>query len=418
MTSPGITVVGAGIVGVCCARFLQRIGFDVTLIDRLEPGAATSFGNLGMICARELSLPMPSMRLVRAVPRMLLDPDGPLVIRWRHLPQLAPWLVHFVCSAGASTRRRNARSLSSLLGRSLEAYRTILEGSGAAPLVRHEGSLIVYETDAAFAAGAADRAWLRDLGASIEEVGPGDIRDLEPALAPVFCHGVLTRDCAHTTNPGRLTRELAQDVLHAGGRVVRAEVRGAAIADGTVRLTTDHGPLVSERLVVAAGAWSAPIAAGLGFRVPLQAERGYHTRAVGVTTGLRRPITHGETNLGLTQMDDGLRIGGTVELAGLNAPPRPGRARMVYRLGRRLLADPDWDRSADLVDWMGHRPSLPDHLPVIGPSPRHRNVWFAFGHQHIGLSLAAVTGQVVADLVADRDPGIDVGPYRVDRFGL
>ena len=414
-----VTVVGAGIVGVCCARFLQRAGFEVSVVDRGEPGMGTSFGNLGMLCGLDHALPLPSMAVLASIPRMLADPASPLVIRWRYLPRLAPWLVRFAANAPASKRMRNAAALASLLDDTLGAYKRLTEGSSAAG-----GSSATWVPSpstaprAASRQGAAERARLRTLGTRVEELGEDEIRQLEPALHPRYRHATWFPDCGHTLDPFRLTRAIADEVRAAGGDFV--EDRGAGLRSRRRTACGRFAPRAPrfrvERLVVATGAWSKALARELGSRVPLESERGYHTVIRGVDGGIRRPVSNGEEDLGLTQMIDGLRIGGTVELASLGAAPDYERARVFYRMGREMLPDLPPESDCEVSEWMGFRPSLPDHLPVIGPSPHHRNVWFAFGHQHLGLSLGARTGEVVAASVAGENPPIDLQPFRIDRF--
>lgn len=412
-----VTVIGSGIVGVCCARFLQRSGFGVTLVDRDEPGAGASFGNLGMLCSIEHALPLPSLDVLLSAPRMLADPNSPLAIRWRYLPRLAPWLLRFAGNAPAATRMRNARALATLLADGLGAYARLTGASPAARYLRRLGLLSVYGSERRFAAGAAERERLRSLGARMEELDPSELRQLEPALHPRYRRAVYFPDCGHCLDPLRLTRAIAQEVRDAGGAFRRAEVRGFDVGSEGVRaLYTSADPIRVESVVVAAGAWSGALAGALGSRVPLDTERGYHSVLHGVDGGIRRSISDGETALGLTQMIDGLRIGGTVELAGLDAAPNYERARIFYRHGRRMLPDLPPDGEVEVSRWMGFRPSLPDHLPVLGASPRHRNVWFAFGHQHLGLSLGARSGEIVAALVAGADPGVDLQPFRINRF--
>ena len=417
MSQSHITIVGAGIVGVCCARFLQRAGYQVTVVDRGEPGKGTSFGNMGMLCAIEHSLPLPSMEVLRRVPQMLMDPSSPLAIRWRYLPRLMPWLVRFVGNAPEATRMKNARSMALLMKDTLSAYATLLEGSDAAQYVRRRGSLEVYRTEAAFAAEAGERERIRSLGAPVEELNSDEIKQLEPNISRDYRYGVYFPDCGHTLDPYRLTQALADDVRAAGGRFVQTEVVGVEVGEGGAsRLLTNADPIEVNAMVLAAGAWSGPIAAALGSRVPLDTERGYHTVLHGVDGGIQRPVGDGEANIGLSQMIDGLRIGGTVELAGLDAPPNYERATLFYERGRRLIPDLPATESVEITQWMGFRPTLPDYLPALGRSPHHRNVWFAFAHQHLGLSLAARTGELIATLVRGDEPGIDMTPFRIERF--
>ena len=377
----------------------------------------TSFGNLGMLCSLDHALPLPSMAVLAALPRYLLDPGSPLAIRWRYLPRLAPWLLRFAANAPAATRMRNARSLAFLLGDTLEAYRRLTVGTPAEQYIRHSGSLTVYRSARPFEEGAPERARLRSLGTRVDELGADEIRQLEPALHPDYRYATWFPDCGHTLDPFRLTRAVADEVRAAGGGFVESEVRGFEIGpDGVRSIRTADAPIPVERIVIATGAWSKKLASELGSPVPLESERGYHHVIRGVDGGIRRPITNGEGGLGLTQMIDGLRIGGNVELASLDAAPDYERARRFYRKGREMLPDLPAEEHCEVSRWMGFRPSLPDHLPVIGPSPLHRNVWFAFGHQHLGLSMGARTGEVIAALIAGENPHIDIQPYRIDRF--
>lgn len=412
-----VTVLGAGVVGICCARFLQKAGCTVTLVDRDEPGAGTSSGNLGMICSLETALPLPSIRVLKGVPRMLFDRDGSLVIRWRHLPHLMPWLTRFVRNAAPSRRWQHALAMASLMRDTVTAWNTLLDGSAGRALVRADGAVTVYETEAAFIADESERALLRELGTDYAELDAAGIREIEPALAPRFVRGIHFRNSAQTTSPFGLSRAVVQDFVGDGGAIQRANATSLTFrTNGLPTIETLDGCIDTEALVVACGAWSGRLAATIGLRVPLETERGYHLALPGVDSGLRRPIIHGETNVGLTQMNEGLRVGGTVELAGLDAPPTPGRAAGIYRKARAMLADPAIDRDAARVEWMGYRPTLPDYLPAIGAVPGRRNLWFAFGHQHVGLSLAARTGQIIAALATGRPAGIDLSSFRPNRF--
>ncbi len=224
-------------------------------------------------------------------------------------------------------------------------------------------------------------------------------------------------DAYSTTDPYRLTRMLADDFVAAGGQIRLAEVTGIDHGGGRVTgLKTTAGHLAVKNLVVAAGAWSHRVAAMMGVKVLLDTERGYHMVFHGVKTGLSRSVIHAEGHYGLNQLDMGLRFAGTVELAGIEAAPNYRRADIIYERGRHILRDFDPDQATEVTRWMGRRPTMPDYLPALGPTPGFANAWFDFGHQHLGLSLAARSGYVVADLVAGRDPGLDLKAFRADRF--
>ncbi len=416
-TNPDVTVIGAGIVGVCAGRFLQREGFEVAIVDRVEPGMSCSFGNGGVISTTDLAMPLPSPSIVRDIPKMLLDSKGPLIVRWRYLPRLAPWLIQFVRAASNERRMAGARAFYDLLSGTTTAYDELTADSHVAPLIRRDGMLAVYGTDEGFAADATERRVLRELGATIEELSADELRQMEPSLSPNLRHARFHPESYSTRNPYKLTRGLADDFVAAGGVIHQADVTGLHQAGGRVTsLETDRGEMAVDRLVVAAGAWSARVAKLMGVKVLLEAERGYHMVFHGADCGLNHPLIHGEGHFGVNQLDEGVRFAGTVELASVDAPPDEKRADNVYALGKSILRSFDPSMASDVTTWMGCRPTLPDYLPALGSVPGLNNVWFDFGHQHFGLTLAARSGWITAQLVAGRDPGLDLTPFRADRF--
>ena len=412
-----VTIIGAGIVGVCAGLFLQRDGLTVTIVDRVEPGMSCSFGNAGMICTTDSAIPLPSFGVLRDLPHMLFDSSSPLNIRWRYLPRLAPWLFHFMRAAPHDRRMAGARALYDLLEGTTAAYDELAANSAVTSLIRRNGMLLVYETDEGFAGDAKERGILTSMGATIEELGADELRQMEPVLTPKLKHATYLPQSYSTVNPYKLTRGLADDFIANGGTIVQAEVTGLQHGNGQVTtLETDQGDIAVSRLVVAAGAWSARVAKMMGLKVLLDTERGYHTVFHGIDTGLTRPVLHGERHCGINQMDDGIRFAGTVELASVDAPENLARADNVYQLGRAVFRDLDPSAASETTRWMGCRPTMPDYLPALGAASGFNNVWFDFGHQHLGLTMAARSGQIVADLIAGRDPGLDLTPFRADRF--
>src|SRR5579875_1427114 len=391
-----VSVVGAGIVGMCCALFLQRDGHQVTIIDPREPGAGASFGNAGIIATCQV-WPIAMPGVLRRIPLMLLDPEGPVVLRWRYLPRIAPWLIRLIAAARPQRVERPAAALAALLAGAMPAYDALLAEVGAGDLVRRPGWLKVYASARAFAATAPERELLRRHGVRFEVLTAAQIRQLEPALAPLFGHGLFFPDCGLVLNPKRLVDTLARAFVAGGGRLLRERATGFAI-DGDKAVLTEHSRHPCEAIVLAAGAWSRPLAARLGARVPLDTERGYHLMFETPEPSLGRPAQWGEHYFNLVPMEHGLRLTSGVEFA---------------RLARIMLPSLS---SEPRSRWLGFRPSLPDSLPVLGRSARHADVYFAFGHQHLGLTLAAVSGRIIADLVAGRDPGLDLSPYRAERW--
>lgn len=412
-----MTVIGAGIVGVCAGLALLRDGHEVTIVDRDGPGENCSFGNAGIICTTDSSVPLPSPGIIRDVPGMLLDRRRYLMIRMSYLPRFMPWLLGFLRSASGARQAAGARAFYRLLDGTVAAYEKMTDGTPAKALLRRNGYMTVYETDRGFDEDGGERRVLRELGCMVEELGPDEVRQMEPALAHSVRHATYYPEAGSTVDPFRLTQLLAEAFAAEGGRLVQAEVRGMDHGGGRVTsLDTSAGRLPVDRLVVAAGAWSGRIARMMGLRLLIDTERGYHAVFHGIETGLGRAVIHGEGHYGLNQLAMGVRFAGTVEFAGIDAPPDYGRARLIAEKGRHILRDFDPGAAGEVSQWMGRRPTMPDYLPALGPATGLSNVWFDCGHQHVGLSLAARCGYVVADLVAGRDPGLDLAPFRPDRF--
>lgn len=408
-----VIVVGAGIVGVCCALYLRRDGHDVVLLDRGAPGEGTSFGN-GSIITEEAVVPVQHPGVAREVPGMLMDPLGPLAIRWSYLPKIAPWLLQFVRASSSTRVEEISIALRALLKGAVAAYDPLLEVAGIRDMIRRSGWVSVYETEEGFNGYAPMLELQRRRGVKLEVLQPEELRQLEPGLAPIFKRGVFYPDVAHTVNNFRFVQELAGAFQRLGGEVRRQSVQGFEQSEGKVTaVLTDAGRTACSGVVIAAGAWSKTLAAMLGSRPPLDTERGYHLTLPHAGDRLRLPVYSTERGFVCTPLEHGLRIAGTVELGGLEAAPNWRRAEVLYRNASRWL--PELDRGEE-SRWMGYRPSMPDSLPVIGRAPRHDNAVFAFGHGHIGLSLGARTGALVSALLGGRDPGIDLSPYRPDRF--
>ncbi|MDH3474119.1 MAG: FAD-dependent oxidoreductase [Rhodospirillales bacterium] len=411
--SHNVTVVGAGIIGVCTALYLLRDGHRVTLIDRQAPGEGASFGN-GSVIPTESVIPVQTPGILRRVPAMLLDPQGPLSLRWSYLPRLAPWLLRFVAASTTQRVEEISRSLAALLDGVVEAYEPLLEMADAQDMLRRTGWVCVYESEKGFQAQAAMLELQRRRGVRFQVLTPAELRQLEPALAPIFPRAVFYPDVAYTVNNFRLVQLLAETFQRHGGRLLRAEARGFEIGDAGPRaVLSDLGRHETDAVVVAAGAWSKPLSAQLGSRPPLDTERGYHQHLPEPGVMPRLPVYSTERGIVCAPLEHGLRIAGTVELGGLKAPPNWKRAEVLLTHARRWLpgiAEQGASR------WMGFRPSMPDSVPVISASPHYPNAYFAFGHGHCGHGLGAKTGRLIADMVAGRDPGLDMTPYRVDRF--
>ncbi len=409
-----IAVIGAGVVGMTAALALQRRGHAVSVFDPKGPGEAASYGNAGFL-ATELIDPLSTPGTLRQAPRLWLDPHGALALPARYLPRLAPWLGRFVAAARPGRVARGRRALSALNGASVAAWRRCLADIGAEDELVASGYLQVWASGQGRDTARARLAHLRHWGHAVEWLEAEQIRELEPGLTGELSHGLFFPDAHQVRDPYLLVRRLAEAFEARGGELHRAEVTRLEPRGEGVRLHTGDGPRDVERVVVAAGAWSHRLAAGLGLTIPLETERGYHLTLPECGQALRRPVGSAERRCVMTPMSCGLRIVGFTELGGLALPPRRRRFASLRRHAEALLSDPA-GLDGDAEEWMGFRPTLPDSLPVIDVHPDHPTVAFAFGHQHLGLTQAAITAELLAARLAGEPPALDLAPFRVTRF--
>jgi D-amino-acid dehydrogenase len=409
------TVLGAGTVGVCTALYLQRDGHSVTLLDRNPPGTGCSFGSGGLI-QTGACVPIATPGVLRQIPKMLMDPNGPLVIRWRHLLGLTPYLLNFVAAARPGRVEQISVALQAVLDHADASYRLLLAEAKLLDLIRTSGELYVYENPKSYNAAKEWHDLRRRRGVEVAELAPEELRQLEPALAPIFFAGVYLPNSVKTASPFLVTNALAENFVQRGGKFAQENVEQVVLEDGApTALVTDKGRRTVDQLVIAAGAFSRRWASQLAGWLPLDTERGYHVMLPKPGVDLRVPVLSGDYRFGLVPMVDGIRLAGTAELARLDAPPNYNRAERLLAIAQRMLPGLD---GKNRTWWMGHRPSTPDSLPIICRSPRHASVYLAFGHGHLGLTLAAITGRLIADLAADRLPIVDLRPYDITRFAF
>jgi D-amino-acid dehydrogenase len=408
-----VTVVGAGIVGLCCALYLQRDGHRVTLIDRDGPGEGTSSGNAGILATSSV-IPNATPGTWRKVPKWLTDPLGPLAVRPSYLPRALPWLLRYLAASRPARYEQISRDLAPLSLSALEHYEPLLSAAGATDLIRRQGTIYLFEKQVTMDGAAAEIALRRALGVRLDRLGPDEVRQFVPGLGVPVAGALHAPDTAHTLSPLALSQRFAAHFQAEGGVIKRAEVRGFERGPaGPSAILTSDGRLPADVVVIAAGAFSRRLTAQLGWNPPLDTERGYHVMLPHADIGLRAAMLVQGRGFAVTPMADGLRLAGTVEIGGLDAPPNYARADVLMQHAKALFPDIDM---RDPAKWMGHRPSLPDSLPVLGRAPDQANLYFAFGHAHLGLTQGAVSGRVVADLVAGRQPAVDPRPYRIDRF--
>jgi D-amino-acid dehydrogenase len=412
-----VAVIGAGIVGMSAASYLQRDGHEVFVVDPNEPGEGASFGNAGCINPSSV-VPMSLPGVIRNVPKWLRDPLGPLSVRWSYLPFITPWLIRYIRAGRWDRVEGQARALKALLSPALPNLGTLVKAAGAEDLLHRVGHLVAYKSAETRAKDATVWNLRRDNGVQFEELYADELRQLEPELSRDYTQAVLISGNGHLGDPGGLVKRLAEAFVRSGGRMVREQATGFEFIDGqlaSVRTATRTHQ--ADRAVVAAGIWSKPLAAELGDRLPLETERGYHIMIRDPEAMPRTPTMSGEGKFVVTPMDAGLRVAGTVELAGLNAAPNWARANNLLRQVKEMY--PKLAREipeARMSRWMGHRPSFPDSLPVIDRSGRSGDVLYAFGHGHTGMTGGATTGKIVADLIAGRRPDIDIAPFSRSRF--
>ncbi len=412
-TSREAIVVGAGIVGICAALALQDKGFTVSIIDRDGPAEGASYGNAGVISPWSC-VPQSMPGLWKQVPKWLLDPEGPLAVRWSYLPRLTPWLLKFFQAGAAHRLPAIADAMLAVNQPSVELYRQLLAGSGEEGLLRE--CLYLHVSRTAGGADPNDLSWQlrRERDVPFEVLKQGEVQELEPELSPHIKSAIAIKQQGRTVNPGRLGKLLAARAEARGARFVRARVmRIVPATDGTYRIETDQGEQRARTVILAAGAWSVRILEALGVRVPLEAERGYHLIFRNPGLSLSHSILDADHKFVASSMEMGVRSAGTAEFAGLDAAPNYRRARVFVRHTKSLLPKLNTD---DCEEWMGARPSSPDSVPYIGPVPGHPGLYCGFGHGHLGLTGAPMTGRMLAALVSGEPLNMDMAPYRLDRF--
>lgn len=409
-----IVVLGTGIVGVCTAAWLQRDGHGITFVAPVPPGEACSFGNAGSL-SPTACLPVGMPGMWKQVPRWLRDPDGPLCIPASYLPRVLPWLLRFLRSSSRAEVARIAAAMRGLLAPIFDCYGPLLAHARAEHLVRRSGCLYVYSSRQAAARWQWGMELRRSLGAELRDIREPELAAIEPDLRGRFRFGILAPENGSTSDPCALVKVLHGQCLLDGAQSLADEVSGFVRQGGRVSaVRLRSGATVEcDGVVVAAGAWSSGLTRELGLRLPLESQRGYHVTVQSSNLALRHTVMAPEYNLMANPMAMGLRLAGSVEFGGLRRPPDFRRADVLLAKGREMFPHLDASRN---TQWMGHRPCLPDSLPVIGRVPRIDNAWLAFGHGHVGMCGAASTGREVAHLVAGRTPQVDLAPFRAERF--
>ena len=405
------TVVGAGIVGLCTALYLQKSGRQVTLIDPLSPGAGTSSGNAGIISVGSVH-PESMPGIWKEIPEMLLQPQAPVKLRPGYLLPFTPWLMRFLANSSAERSQRSAAAIHALTSRGLDYLLPLARQAAALDLIQQQGSLYVYARKDQFEKARRDNVYRERLGANSEIIEASELNDIDPCLASGLAGAILNPDAGHTVSPLRLSQALFRLFSQQGGEFIQTRVTHFDRLGNRVTRLEACGFRAIDELFITAGAYSKELARLLGSSMLLDTERGYHLLLPQPEISLRRPVLFPPQAFAATMMTEGLRLAGTVEFAGLSAAPDYRRAFGMAVHARRLLPGLKGEGQSP---WMGYRPSLPDSLPVISRSPWFNNVYFGFGHGHLGLTMAAVTGATLAAMAAGESPPVDTSPYRIDR---
>ncbi|MBS7695974.1 MAG: FAD-binding oxidoreductase [Chelatococcus sp.] len=408
-----VAVVGAGIIGIAAASFLQDDGRNVLLIDRGEPAHGASFGNAGAFAFSDV-LPLASPGIMRKAPRWLLDPLGPLTIPPAYLPHILPWLIRFWRASWPDRVRSAMVAQAAMMRLAAQEMARLVVSADLADMVRSDGSLELYESEAELAASLSGWIAREKQGIAFKHVRGADMAELQPGLSPRFVAGTFVPGWKTVSDPYDFASALATRVVRRGGRITRQDVTAVRpVESGVVLDCRDGSSIMARQAVIACGAWSKPLARALGDDVPLETERGYNTTLPTDAFNIRRQLIFGGHGFVITPLSSGIRVGGAVELGGLKRAPNFARSEAMLRKAADFL--PGLKTGAGR-QWMGFRPSLPDSLPVIGLSRAGRTIVYAFGHGHLGLTQSAGTGRLVADLVAGRAPPLDISPFSPQRF--
>ena len=406
-----IAVVGAGIVGICSAYFLKKSGFNVTLIDREDPGTMTSFGHACSF-ADYANVPVNYPGLIWDIPKMLLRKDGPLAVDFFYILKNLPWAFSFLQNCKKEKVDEIASSLTNLLKHSQLSYDEIFKDINVKEYISHEENLYLFDTKKSFEDYEYANVIRKNNKVKVRNLTKDEVKELEPNIANVYYAGQIFTGSRHTTNPLAISTKIFEKFLELGGTYIKQNVKNLIQKENFIELSLENKKINFDKIIISAGAWSNQIANMLGDKFPLDTERGYHILFETNEKLINRPVAWSESGFYLIQIHDGIRAAGTVEIAGLKKSPNKKRIEMIERQSRKVLPQLGKVKST----WMGRRPTLPDSLPIIGKSQQNSNVIYAFGHQHIGWTLGAVTGKIIDSLSRDQIPNIDISAYSPTRF--
>ncbi len=406
-----IGVIGAGIQGVCGALFLQKKGFEVTLFDKDEPASqAASYGNAGHF-SPYASIPLNRPDILTDVPAMLLSSHGPLALKWNYVPKMIPWFLKFIKSCSRKNMMHTAKYMHQILDLALPAYDELFEEIDLSGLVENKGIMYIWN-DQNLKSRELEIEIRNKIGAEQQLLNKKEIHDLEPNIKKIYHAGVFYKTARHARNPGKIWLKLFENFLKKGGKFLKLNIQDLNFDEENPIIKSENQRFIFDKVVIACGAFSKKLTDKLYENIPLDTERGYHIHFKGCDHLISRPVVFQNRGFGMTPMEQGLRVVGTVEFGGLKNPLTKSRINNLINNAKYLLDG--LPKHED--EWLGFRPTLPDYLPVIGPSKNYANVFYCFGHHHLGWTLGAISGKIITKMISDEKTNLDLKPYSSLRF--
>ena len=405
-----IGIIGAGIQGVSNALYLQKKGFQVTLFDRDEPGNSATYGNAGHF-SPYASVPLNRPDVLADIPAMLLSSRGPVALKWNYVPKMIPWFLKFIINCTNKNMMHTAKNMHQILDLALPAFDELFDEVDISGLVENKG-IMYFWNDQNLKSRELEIRIRNELGVKQQLLSPKEIHDLEPNIKPVYHGGVYYDYARHARDPKKILIKLFENFLKKGGKYLKLNINGLDFDGEKPVARTEIQRFVFDKLVIACGAFSKKLTDKLYENIPLDTERGYHVHFKNCDHLISRPVIYSNRAFGMTPMEQGLRVVGTVEFGGLKNPLSKTRIKNLIDNAKELL-----DGLPEHEDeWLGFRPSLPDFLPVIGPSKNYKNVFYSFGHHHLGWTLGAISGKIISNMIANENTNIDLKPYSSLRF--
>ena len=406
-----IGIVGAGIQGISNALFLQKKGFSVTIFDRDEPGSpAASYGNAGHF-SPYASVPINRPDVLTDVPAMLLSSTGPLALKWNYVPKMMPWFLQFIRNCTTKRMMHTAKNMHQILDLALPAYDELFDEIELGGLVEKKGILYIWN-DQSLKSRELEIKVRNELGVDQQVVTPKEIHDLEPNIKPIYHGGVYYQYGRHARNPKKILLKLYDLFLKKGGKFLKMNIKDINFNDEKPVIKAETQSFLFDKIVIACGSFSKKLTDNLDEKIPLDTERGYHVHFKDCDHLLSRPVIFQNRGFGITPMEQGLRVVGTVEFGGLDNPLSKSRVKNLINNAKYMMGDlPEHED-----EWLGFRPTLPDYLPVIGPSKKYKNVFYCFGHHHLGWTLGPISGKIISGMIAEENTNLDLKPYSSLRF--